>query len=351
MSARQQGVPTVSVVVPSYNRASCLEATVNSILGQTVPPTEIIIVDDGSIDDTAAVCSRFPEPVRYVYRPNGGTAAAKNTGMREARGELIAFLDADDLWDPIKLETQIALHAAHPEIGWSLTNHLTTDGESRLLPGPQGFVRDFPAFTETGLDPDAFFARFMQRSELLAGNRSHIVYTGDVFELLFDGNVAFPSCVMLHRRMMSQAGLFDETFRYASDTEYFHRLAAMGQLGIVMTPLFFWRRGQANTNVSSGNMTEIVQNALKSLDRAAALRGDLSPAAEVRYRDGRRRLLVRLAYIQLSNLDRLAARRTLRQAWAAGARISPKALGIYGASLLPGAALRGLHRLKQRIGG
>jgi glycosyltransferase involved in cell wall biosynthesis len=339
---------SVSVVIPTYNRGSRLPDTVGSVLAQTVPPLEILVVDDGSTDDTRAICSQFPAPVRYVGRPNGGASAARNTGMREARGELIAFLDADDVWEPAKLEIQLALHAAHPALGWSFTNHVTTDGEGRLLAGTQGFQRDFPAFVETGLDPDSYFGRALERGELEAAGRSHVVYTGDAYELLFGGNIAFPSSVLMRRDLAQRAGWWDEGLRCAVDTEYFHRLAAAAPIGIIMTPLFRWRRGQANTIVSSGNMIELVRNALVSVDRAATLR-ELSPAGRDRYLTGRRRLLLRLAYMQLTNLESRASRESLRQAWRAGAPVDARSAALFGATLLPAWTLRGLHGLKRRV--
>jgi glycosyltransferase involved in cell wall biosynthesis len=341
--------PTVSVVIPTYNRADRLSDTVDSVLAQTLPPAEILIVDDGSKDDTAAVCRRFPAPVRYLHRENGGSAAARNTGMRAARGDYIAFLDADDVWEPTKLEVQLALHAAHPEIGWSATNHYTTDRANRPLPGTQGFARDLPAFGAAGLSPEAFFALAMARSEIDAAGSRHTVYTGDAFDLNFYGNFVYPSCAVLHRSVMDRAGVFDETLRCAVDTEYFHRVSAVAKLGIVMTPLFRWRRGEGETIVSAANMERLVITALLSLDRAITLR-EPSAWARTVYRESRRRLLLHLAYIQLSNLDGRAARGSVRRAWAEGARLTPKALGIYGASLLPAPALRGLHRLKRGLG-
>jgi glycosyltransferase involved in cell wall biosynthesis len=339
---------TVSVVIPSYNRGPCLPDTVGSVLAQTMPPLEVLVVDDGSSDDTRAICRRFPPLVRCVGRPNGGASAARNTGMREARGDLIAFLDADDVWERTKLEVQVALHEAHPELGWSFTNHVTTDGASHPLPGVQGFRRDFPAFTETGADPELFFGATLQRRELTAAGTRHVAFTGDAYELFFSGNVAFPSSVMLRRSLIDRAGWWDEGLRVAVDTEYFHRLAAAAPVGVIMTPLFRWRRGQANTIVSSGNMIQLVQNALLSVDRAARLR-DLSPAGRARYEDGRRRLYLRLAYMQLSNLDSRASRDSLRQAWAAGAPVTPRSAALFGVTLLPEWALRSLHGLKRRV--
>lgn len=350
MSPERGTPPTVSVVVPTYNRADRLKDTVASILAQTVQPAEVLIVDDGSKDDTARVCHDFPSPVRYLYRENGGSAAARNTGMRAAKGKYIALLDADDVWEPTKLEVQLALHAVHPEIGWSATNHFTTDRANEPLRGVQGFARDLPAFEAAGLEPEEFFALAMTRSELMAAGGRHVAYTGDAFELSFYGNFVYPSCAMLHRSLVDRAGLFDEALRCAEETEYFHRVSAYAPIGIVMTSLFRWRRGPGETIVSSGNMEQLVRNALLSIDRAAQLRR-LSSGAQTRYIESRRRLLLRLAYIELSNLNRAAARHTIRRAWAEGARVTPKALGIYGASLLPGAALRGLAQLKRRLRG
>jgi glycosyltransferase involved in cell wall biosynthesis len=340
---------SVSVVIPSYNRGHCLPDTIASVLAQTVAPLEILVVDDGSSDATREICARYPAPVRYIWRPNGGASAARNTGMREARGDLIAFLDADDVWEPTKLEVQLALHSAHPEVGWSFTNHVTTDGGNQPLPGVQGFRRDFPVFSETGVGPDALFGAALERRELDAAGTRHTVYCGDAYELLFSGNVAFPSSVVMRRGLGDRAGYWDEGLRCAVDTEYFHRLAAAAPVAVVMTPLFRWRRGQANTIVSNANMMQLVRNALLSVDRAAALRGKLSSAGQALYLEGRRRLLLRLAYMQLSNLDQRGSRESVRQAWAAGASVTPRSAALFGATLLPRWALRGLHSLKRRM--
>ena len=339
----------VSVVIPSYNRGRCLPDTIGSVLAQTVTPLEVLVVDDGSSDDTREVCARYAAPVRYVGRPNGGASAARNTGMRAARGEFIAFLDADDVWEPSKLEVQLALHDTNPEVGWSFTNHVTTDGENRVLEGVQGFRRDFPAFSETGVTPEEFFGAALRRVELSAAGARHAVYTGDAFELWFSGNVAFPSSIVMRRALAERAGYWDEGLRCAVDTEYFHRLAAAAPVGVIMTPLFRWRRGQRNTIVSSANMIPLVRNALLSVDRASTLRGELPPATRMRYLDGRRRLLLRLAYMQLSNLDGRASRESLQHAWESGAPVTPRSAALFGASLLPGWALRGLHGLKRRV--
>jgi glycosyltransferase involved in cell wall biosynthesis len=100
---------TVSVVIPAYNAAAYLRDALDSALAQTRPPDEIIVVDDGSTDDTAEMVARYGDRIRYIRQINRGVAAARNRGISEARGHWIAFLDADDLWYPPKLERQCAL--------------------------------------------------------------------------------------------------------------------------------------------------------------------------------------------------------------------------------------------------
>ena len=107
---------TVSVVIPTFNCAAYLEEALRSVLAQTHPAREIIVVDDGSTDATASVVASFGAAVSYVFQANAGVAAARNAGMARARGDYIAFLDADDYWAPDKLETQLRLMAACPDV-------------------------------------------------------------------------------------------------------------------------------------------------------------------------------------------------------------------------------------------
>jgi glycosyltransferase involved in cell wall biosynthesis len=107
-------MPTVSVIIPTYNSAALVTAAVQSALAQTLPPAEVIVVDDGSIDDTRQRLSTYR--ARYLHQLNQGVAAARNHGLREASGDFIAFLDADDVWHPRKLELQIAAIAANPDL-------------------------------------------------------------------------------------------------------------------------------------------------------------------------------------------------------------------------------------------
>ena len=107
----------ISVVVPAWNVERYLDAALDSALAQDPAPTEILVVDDGSTDGTAEVAERRGPPVRCLRREHRGPAAARNAGIRAARGRLLAFLDADDVWLPAKLGRQIEVLAARPELG------------------------------------------------------------------------------------------------------------------------------------------------------------------------------------------------------------------------------------------
>jgi glycosyltransferase involved in cell wall biosynthesis len=318
------------------------------VLSQTVSPLEILIVDDGSTDDTEAVCGQFPEPVRYIRQDNAGVGAARNRGAAEARGEWLAFLDSDDLWTADKLEVQLSALAA-TGADWSVTGCEMMDLDGRRLPGVQGFERAFPVFRDTALTPDEFFARHLSSGEVAAAGRAHWVYHGDAYVPLFYGNFASPATAMVRRRLFEDMGGFDPALRFAEETEFFHRLSTRGPVVVVMSPLLRWRVGQAVSLISSTNTGSLVRNALLSLERAAALRAPLDDRARGAYLAGRRSLLYRLAYWQLSVLDPAAARATLREAGRAGAGISsPRWLGLRAAAWLPRSVLRRVYALKRR---
>jgi glycosyltransferase involved in cell wall biosynthesis len=109
--------PTVSVVIPAYRAARTIGRALESLLAQTRPPDEILVIDDGSPDDLAVTLEPYEGLLTHVRKPNGGAASARNLGIDLARGDLVAFLDADDYWSLSKLERQLAIFREHPEVG------------------------------------------------------------------------------------------------------------------------------------------------------------------------------------------------------------------------------------------
>jgi glycosyltransferase involved in cell wall biosynthesis len=154
-------VMTISVVIPAYNAAEYIGRAIDSVLAQTRRPDEIIVVDDGSTDDTTAVVETYGPPVRLIRQENGGASIARNTGINAATSEWIAFLDSDDEWLPEKLKLQTELLERNPELVWSTANFIYCHCDENyrcqkldekrgevLLNGKDFFEDYFDAFTK-----------------------------------------------------------------------------------------------------------------------------------------------------------------------------------------------------------
>jgi glycosyltransferase involved in cell wall biosynthesis len=323
---------SVSVVIPTYNRAALLGRAVESALAQTMAPLEILIVDDGSTDETRAVCAQWSAPVRYIATPNGGVAKARNVGIAEARGEWVALLDSDDEWEPDKLAAQCAALDAAPEARWCITGSTLIDGNGQPRAGRQGFEAAFPVFSEVKDSAAEYFGRALRQIGPDA-------YTGDLFETLFRGNVVLPSSALIHRSVFERCGTFDPEFRYAEETQFFHRVAAEFPVVVLLGRLVRYRVAQSGSLTSSANTQKLITNALLSLDHASTLRPP-TPSSRLAHAAGKHSLSLRLAYALLSNYDTHGARLVARSAGA---------WGILAASYLPASVLRGLHQLKRRM--
>ena len=224
--------PRVSVVIPAYNAGAFIAETLESVLAQTYQDFEIIIADDGSTDDTAERVKPFlSDPrVRYAWGENGGVARARNRGMALARGEFIAFLDADDLWPKDKLEKQIAIMDAHPEIGLLC-------GDTAQFDEDGIWCRSW--FAEKGLGP-VFFG-------------SEVLVT-DAFARLLDVTFVSMGTVLLRKEIVDKIGGFDESFRVVEDGDLYLRVAREHGIGWSRQVWVLRRCHQGNI---SGNSAQI----------------------------------------------------------------------------------------------
>ncbi|MGO9687474.1 MAG: glycosyltransferase family 2 protein, partial [Syntrophobacteraceae bacterium] len=118
----KRSAPLVSVVIPTYNRERFVDKAINSVLSQSFNDYEIIVVDDGSTDETPRVLASYKDRVKYIYQKNSGVSSARNAGIREARGEWVAFLDSDDKWKTDYLLTQIGQISKFPHAVAHMTN-------------------------------------------------------------------------------------------------------------------------------------------------------------------------------------------------------------------------------------
>ncbi len=196
--------PLVSVVMPLYNSAATVKESLESVLSQTYPNLEVLVVNDGSTDDGVAICQGYEDPrVRVVHQQNRGLAGARNTGIRQAKGEFLGFLDSDDLWMPAKVERHVAHLQARPEVGVSFSRSGFIDEASR----PIG-IHQMQKLQ--GITPEIVFCRNP------IGNGSAVVIRREVFDAIrFTANLYGTE----------EDFFFDDTFRQSEDIECWLRIA------------------------------------------------------------------------------------------------------------------------------
>jgi glycosyltransferase involved in cell wall biosynthesis len=217
----------VSVIVPTYNRAYCICRAIESVLGQTYPNVEVLVVDDGSTDDTAALIKSSyagDARVHYLYQPNAGVSAARNTGIRAARGRYVAFLDSDDQWKPWKLEVQLACFRSFPEVGMVWTNFEAINAagevvESRYLTRMYEAYRFFPSFEGLFRESHALSDVVDSTSGLDAAAR---VYVGNIYTSMLRGNLVHTSTVVLRRERIAKVKEFNESLVLSGEDYDFH---------------------------------------------------------------------------------------------------------------------------------
>lgn len=197
--------PTVSVVIPAYNAGWCVRHAIDSVLAQTCTDFELIVVDDGSTDDTAQVLASYGDRARIVPKANGGLSSARNAGVEAARGSYIAFLDADDRWMPDKLMRQLTLMDANPNLAFCSTAARIEDPDGRSL-------GEWRCGCNTQPPLEAIFAA----NAFVAGSGS---------------------AVLARRDALVRAGPFDEALRSLEDIDMWMRLAAIGDYACVAEPL------------------------------------------------------------------------------------------------------------------
>ena len=335
----------VSVVIPTYNRAEFIRATVASVLAQTLQPAEVIIVDDGSTDDTETVCRQFKPPVFYMRRQNAGVSAARNAGIAASKGDWLAFCDSDDLWDADKLRLQmLAIEATRAE--WCVTDFRVIDPDGKpVRPETPGMSQTFNVLRERKIPPEKHFGSWLQLERLKLDSSTIRVYHGDFFGMLFLGNVVLPSTSVVSRALLEKAGPFDPKLRRAEETEFFHRISAQSRGALVMEVLASYRVGHAS--IMTGDPAPFVESALRSIEQARLHRPVLTPEEQKAFEEGRRSLHLKLAYAKLSSYDGRGARHALFQAWKVDRAVSLRSLSIMAASFLPSTVLRWLHSAKR----
>jgi glycosyltransferase involved in cell wall biosynthesis len=264
------GVPgMVSVVVPTHNRAGIVGAAIESVLAQTHQNVEVIVVDDGSTDDTRSVVERYGPRVRYLYQPNGGVSSARNFGFANARGEFIALLDSDDEFLPWKLEAQVRLLQAHPDVGMVWTDMTAVSPDGRVL--EQRHLRTFYdahalARIEQVLEGTGALEGIW--AEAPADVATAPTSKGDLFSSMLLGNLVHTSTVVLRRDRLRAVGGFDTSLRHSGEDYEFHlRTCSHGVVAFIDAPSLLYRVGAADQLTAPAYNIYIARNNLTTVLR------------------------------------------------------------------------------------
>ena len=214
---------TVSVVIPTYNRAALVGEAIESALAQTHRDLEVIVVDDGSTDDTPKHVARVSDPrVRFLCRPHAGVAAARNAGIAAAAGEVVAFLDSDDLWKPTKLETELAALERHPAAAGIFSDLEKRDGAT--------FVPSFMRRTQ-------IFARLLRRLGDRAATDGILLPSRTLYLCLLREVPIKTPALSIRRSALQRMGGFDERWTSSEDWEFLLRLVREHSLVYLDVPL------------------------------------------------------------------------------------------------------------------
>jgi glycosyltransferase involved in cell wall biosynthesis len=282
-----------SVIIASYNYGHLVTEAIESVRNQTVDDVEIIVIDDGSTDDTPEVLAAIEDPRLIVRRiPNGGESVARNTALEMATGEFVAFLDADDRWRPTKLERQLAVFRSEPEVGLVFTDFVRFDGDY--------------VYRATQFEFCEGLAEIPSRPSRDGGGR---VVEADTFTSLVELRQfpAWPSTVMVRRSAVRDVR-FPPGVRLCADLHYMLRVYPIVKAAYIDEPLAELRR---HGNNSYGSLTEINDAAVEVLKNVSGERLSPEHAAALDRRLGRE--LVDLAYLHFHLRD-------ARQAAAASVR-------------------------------
>lgn len=228
-------MPTVSAVIPSYNYGAFVGKAIESVLNQTHPNTECIVVDDGSTDNTREVVAKYGDRVRYIYQKNAGLPEARNTGVRAARGEFVGFLDADDEWESQFVEVALQYFARLPKEFGVIACRATQVG---LDSKPLGLKRLLPEIDE------------------------EVTLTDLIFRTRF-----FPSAVVARKSAVVEAGYFDPNY-VSEDRDMWIRISERHRTFIHGQRLVLIRKHSTNMSKNATSMKEKIKRTIHKAYRA-----------------------------------------------------------------------------------
>lgn len=254
--------PVVTVVVPTYNRAGLIGAAIDSVLRQTYSDFEIIVVDDGSTDDTEAVVGAYGDRVRYVRTSNGGSGHARNVGMRHARGRYLTFLDSDDLLYPYALELETSLLDRFPDVAM-VCAEMTGFDDHGFLERYHLKTYHHPTFRDPSNTYEKFYSSSLPLKEATAlpdglvredpSTLERRAYHGNIFDSYLVDFVLCQNTAMLRREVVAVIGERNEHVPFYEEMDYLLRLSRHHRILFADVPTYKLRYhdGQVSTTARS----------------------------------------------------------------------------------------------------
>ena len=227
--------PNVSVIIPNYNYSQYLREAIDSVLAQTYAEIEIIVVDDGSTDNSREVLESYGDRITAIFQENAGVSAARNNGVSESHGEYIAFLDADDAWFPTKIERELAIFENDARLGLVHVGVVEIDGDGNLL-----------SEHKDGMDGQVADALLHFEGPVILGGGSGM---------------------MVPRRVFDEIGGFDTRLSTSADWDLFYQIANRYSVGFVPEVLLKYRVHSSNMH---GNIGEMEHDMLLGFEKAFA---------------------------------------------------------------------------------
>ncbi len=242
--AARSNKPEVSVIIPTFNRGWILKEAIDSVLAQDYKDFELIVVDDGSTDNTGQILDSYDQDLIVLQQANKGVSAARNRGIAAAEGRLIAFLDSDDLWLPRKLSSQVDFFNSNPTAVINQTEEIWLRNGVRVNPK----------------------------------NRHHKV-SGMIFERSLGLCLVSPSAVMIKKNLFSKVGVFDESLPACEDYDLWLRISCQYPVHLIDTPLIMKRGGHADQLSKAPGLDKFRIQALKKIIESGQLEPDSYRAA------------------------------------------------------------------------
>lgn len=257
---RKCGPVDVSVIVPTYNRAHLVVESIESALRQTTPPREIIVIDDGSTDDTPRALASFGDRIICVRQENQGVGAARNRGMAIARGRYIAFLDSDDIWLDSKLALQVAVMEGNPDLGLLSSDFLIMRETGELV--PHGL--------HTWYHHSKLWEEIFERVTVSTVSVSSIdvpvrLYCGQLYRALLEEFYVLTSCAMVRADRLTPDARFTERVEIYEDWEFFARLARTSDVGFLEIDTTINRGGNDRPRVTDASIASKAESRLRMI--------------------------------------------------------------------------------------